>query len=84
MKLVDKMCKYEMDLASIMEDTEWTLFHLQTGRQMGGHTDGQTDGVKAAYFLNFVGGCGHKQEKKYINYSCLCFWIMRVHNTHLI
>ena len=26
MKLLDKMCKYEMDLASIVEDTEWTPF----------------------------------------------------------
>ena len=43
MKLVDKMCKYEMDLASIMEDTERTPFCPQTDRQ----TDGQTDFVEA-------------------------------------
>ena len=33
LKLVDKMCKYEMDLTNIVEDTEWIL-----------STDGQTDG----------------------------------------
>ena len=27
------MRKYEMDLASIVEDTEWTRFYLQTDRQ---------------------------------------------------
>ena len=26
LKLLDKMCKYEMDPASIVEDTEWTRF----------------------------------------------------------
>ena len=33
MKLLDKMCKYEMDPTSIVEDTERI-----------GSTDGQTDG----------------------------------------
>ena len=33
MKLVDKMCKYEMDPASIVEDTEQTRFRPQTGRR---------------------------------------------------
>ena len=28
--MVDKMCKYEMDLASIVEDTEQTWFCPQT------------------------------------------------------
>ena len=36
LKLLDKMGKYEMDPASIVEDTERTRFGL--------HTDGQTDG----------------------------------------
>ena len=35
---VDKMCKYEMDPAGIVEDTEWTLFCSQTE----GRTDGWT------------------------------------------
>ena len=26
LKLLDKMCKYEMDQASIVADTEWTRF----------------------------------------------------------
>ena len=34
------MCKYEMDLAIIVEDTEWTL---STDRRMDGRTDGQMD-----------------------------------------
>ena len=32
MKLVDKMCKYEMDPASIVEDTERTWFCPQTDK----------------------------------------------------
>ena len=36
LKLLDKMCKYEMDLTSIVEDTEQTLFCPQTDRQMKG------------------------------------------------
>ena len=45
LKLVDKMCKYEMDLASIVEDTE----------QTDGQTDGQTYKVKRVYTpFNFV------------------------------
>ena len=44
------MCKYEMDPASIVEDTERTRFVLQTDRP--------TDKVKPVYPLplNFVGG----------------------------
>ena len=37
LKLFDKMCKYEMDLAGIVEDTERTRFCPQTD----GRTDGQ-------------------------------------------
>ena len=33
LKLLDKMCKYEMDLTSIVEDTEWTIFCPQTDRR---------------------------------------------------
>ena len=51
--VTDKMCKYEMDPASIVEDTERTRFcsktekwtDLQTERQ----TDGETDKVKPVY-----------------------------------
>ena len=44
------MCKYEMDPASIVEDTEQTRFVLQTDRP--------TDKVKPVYPLplNFVAG----------------------------
>ena len=33
LKLLDKMCKYEMDPMSIVEDTEWTRFCPQTDRR---------------------------------------------------
>ena len=48
------MCKYEMDPASIVEDTERTRFVLQTDRR----TDRPTDKVKPVYPLplNFVAG----------------------------
>ena len=32
LKLLDKVCKYEMDPACIVEDTEWTWFCPQTDR----------------------------------------------------
>ena len=44
LKLLDKMGKYEMDLARIVEDTKQTWFCLQTDRRMDGQTDGGTDG----------------------------------------
>ena len=49
------MCKYEMDLASIVEDTEQTQFCPQTDRWTDGRTDGQ--GETSIYPLfNFVEG----------------------------
>ena len=50
------MCKYDMDPASIVEDTEQTRFDLQMDRQMEGRMDLRTDKVKPVYPLNFVGG----------------------------
>ena len=51
LKLLDKMCKYEMDLMSIVEDTERTGFCPQTDRR----TDGQMDKVIPIYPpFNFV------------------------------
>ena len=41
LNLVDKMCKYEMDLAGIVEDTDRTRFCPQTDRRK--------DKVKPAY-----------------------------------
>ena len=43
--LLDKMCKYEMDPTSIVDDTERTRFCPQTDGQM----DRQTDDVKPVY-----------------------------------
>ena len=42
LKLVDKMCAYEMGPLSIVKDTEQTRFRLQ----MGGPTDKWTDRLK--------------------------------------
>ena len=45
--LLEKIYKYEMDPASIFEETEQTRFHPQM--------DGQTDNMKPVYpFFNFV------------------------------
>ena len=46
LKLVDMMCKYEMDPISILEDTERTWFRLQT--------DGRTHGRGEFNQYNFV------------------------------
>ena len=48
LKLLDKMCKYEMDPMSIVEDTERTRFCPQTDRR----TDGQ--GETSIPPFNFV------------------------------
>ena len=47
MQLLDKMCKYEMDPMSIVEDTERTRFCPQMDRW----TSGQTDKVIPVYPL---------------------------------
>ena len=39
LKLLDMMCKYEMDPASVVEDTERAGFCPQTDRRTGGRTD---------------------------------------------
>ena len=47
------MCKYDMDLASIAEDIEWTSTDGQTYRQM--------DSKLVYPPLNFIGG-GYNQK----------------------
>ena len=42
LKLLDTMCKYEMDPTSIVEDTERTRFCPQTDRRTDGRTDRRT------------------------------------------
>ena len=52
------MCKYEMDPASIVEDTERTWFGLQMGRQTDGRSERRTGGwTKWNQYthFNFVG-----------------------------
>ena len=43
LKLLDKTCKYEMDLVSIVEDAGRTRFCRQTDWRTDGQTDGRTD-----------------------------------------
>ena len=50
MNLLDNMWKYEMDSASIVEDTERTRFSQQTDRRTGE----QTDKVKPFNFVVVV------------------------------
>ena len=50
LKLLNKMFKYEMDPASMVEDTERTQFHPQTDGQMDGRTDGWMGGQKDIEF----------------------------------
>ena len=52
LKLLDKMCKYEMDPMSIVEDTERTRFCPQTDRQ----TDGQGETNIPPFQLRWSGG----------------------------
>ena len=58
LKLFDKMCKYEMDTVSIVEDTEWTRFCPQTNGQM----DRRTDKVKPVYPLSTSLSVGYKYK----------------------
>ena len=52
LKLLDKMCKYEMDPMSIVEDTERTRFCPQTDRR----TDGQGETSIPPFQLRWSGG----------------------------
>ena len=52
MKLRDKMCKYEMDPMSIVEETEGTRFCPQMDRRTDGETDRQ--GETSITPFNFV------------------------------
>ena len=71
LKLFDRMCKYEMDLASIVEDTERTWFFATDGwpdRQMAEQTDGQSE--TSIPPPNFWWG--------YVEYICPQTWPMPV------
>ena len=78
MKLIYKMCRYEINLASIVEDTDRTRFSPQT--------DGQTDGWPVRWMagretsippFNFVeaGGINRVYIYIYISWSILCHWL---------
>ena len=70
LKLVEKMCRYERDPASIVEDTG-TRFGLQTD----GRTDRRMDRVKPVYPLNLVGGVcldvNGKSAKPALVHACI-------------
>ena len=54
------MCKYEMDLTSIVEDTEQTRFCPQMDGQTDRPMDRRTDDVKPVYPpFNFVEAGGY-------------------------
>ena len=54
LKLVDEMCKHEMDPVSIVGDTEWACLSQHTERWTDGRTDGRTKWNQYTP-LNFVG-----------------------------
>ena len=58
LKLLDKMCKYEMDPMSIVEDTERTRFGPQTDRW----TDGQGETSIPPFQLRWSGGYNKPQQ----------------------
>ena len=80
LKLVDKMCKYEMDPAGTLGDTERTRFRPRTDRR----TDGQTDKVKPVYPpFNFVeaGGIINKRSNKKVlcDFQTSLRWVIETH-----
>ena len=66
LKLLHKMCKYEMDPMSILEDTERTRFCPQTDRRTDGRTDRRTDGQCDTsippYQLRWSGGYNNSKQ----------------------
>ena len=52
LKLVDKICNYEMEAASIVEIIEWIRLGLETNEQ----TDAWTDKVKPVYSPSTLAG----------------------------
>ena len=85
LKLVDKMCKYEMDPASIVEDAERTRFCPQT--------DGLADKVKPVYppstslsggvWLNVGYALSHKSISCSQNHFKQAWWLKIVWNLSL-
>ena len=65
LKLLDKMCKYEKDLMSIVEDTEQTRFCPQMDRRPDGWTyrrpDGQGETSIPRFQLPWSGGYNNVQ-----------------------
>ena len=71
LKLLDKMCKYEMDPMSIVEDTERTRFCPQTDRRTDGRTDGQGDTSIPPYQLRWSGGYNKTTNAQFQNMGAI-------------
>ena len=73
LKLLAKMCQYEIDPMSIVENTERTQFCPQTDRR----TDGQGDTSIPPFQLRWSGGYNHCQIKlKLYKVYLMTLWIM--------
>ena len=60
LKLLDKMCKYEMNPMSIVEDTERQRFCPQTDRRTDGQTDWQGETSIPPFQLRCSGGYNNR------------------------
>ena len=69
LKLLDKIRKYEIDLASIVEDTERTRFCPQMDRR----TDGQMDKVKPVYPPSAALSMEYKNCSILIEITCIWY-----------
>ena len=78
LQLLDKMCKFEMILMSIVEDTGQTRFCPQTDRQTDGWMDWQMDKVKPVYPpFNFLAvGCKFNENQLVTHGSYPSFMII--------
>ena len=82
LELLDKMYKYQMDLASIVEDTKQTRFCPKTDKLTYGRMDRWTDGQGETSIppFNFVER-GYKYSK--LNFATTCPWTIIINNWSL-
>ena len=84
LKLIDEMCKYEMDPSNIVEDTEQTKFCPRTGRRICILTDGQTDGQGETSIppFNFVAASGHNRSFQQ-TLEVFIAWNVKMHSLNI-
>ena len=78
LKLHNKMCKYEIDLASIVEDIERTRFCPQTDRRTDRQTDRQTEGKQGETSTppsTSLRGVGVGDYKTILHHLSTYFWV---------